>query len=257
VPRTQNRSKTSIRYCAACGYELSPGHEGPCPMCPRFDQLRADFTMPRPSELSAPPRGGGATTGRVDSETWPPTPSEYREILAERRRRLSTEAGKSASPGVIRTPGLVRAHTPGSWPESQRSAPEPDAMAAIPAQSERKTKRKSRDRRAERKRTRARPLEDANLMLPVGPGPSPQGGDSADDALREQPSDPRPAAQAEPEHPLAPWPPSLDAPRVLPMGQQHSRSVRLAWWRIAAFALIIIVMSVLTGAAVSFMLPSP
>jgi hypothetical protein len=255
VPRTQNRSKTSIRYCGACGYELSPGHEGPCPMCPRFNQLRADFTMPRPSELSVLPRGAGGTTGGLDSERWPPTPSEYREILAERRRRLSTDAGKSASPGVIRTPGLVRAHTPGSWPESQHSAPEPDAIAAVPAQSEKKTKRKSRDRRAGRKR--ARPLDDANLMLPVGPGPSPQGADTAADALREQPSDTGPVALAEPEHPLAPpWPPSHAAPRIVPMGQ-HSRSVRVAWWRIAAFALIIIVMSVLTGAAVSFMLPSP
>jgi hypothetical protein len=253
VPRTQNRSNTSVRHCAACGYELSPGHDGPCPMCPRLDQLRADFTMPRPSELSASARSSGATTD-VDSDAWPPTPSEYRVILAERRRRLSADAGTAATRGVIRTPGLVRAHPPGSRPESEHPAPEADAIGVAPPKSEKKDKPKGRNRRAERKRARARRIEDANLLLPVGPGPAPPK-ETATDAPREQSSDPNPPARKHPPPALSS--PSLAAPRILPIRQHHSPPVRVAWWRVAAFALIIIVMSVLAGAAVSFMLPSP
>ncbi len=131
-------------------------------------------------------------------------------------------------------------------------------MAVDPPKSAKKTKRRGRDRRAERKRAGARPIEDANLLLPVGPGPAPPNNRTATDAPREQSSNPDPATPTERKHPPAPSSsPALAAPRILPKRQLHSPPVRVAWWRVAAFALIIIVMSVLTGAAVSFMLPSP
>ncbi len=266
MPRTQNRSRTSIRQCAACGYELSPGHEGPCPMCPRFDQLRVDFTMPRPSELSMPRSRADVGPDRVDAEAWPPTPSEYRAILAERRRRLSAEAGTSSQPGVIRTPGLVRAHTPGSLPERAESlgdeaenrAGAPDAVAVASPRSRKKGKRKGRDRRAGRARARSQSADTATPMLPVGPGPSPPDEDQAPGALQGQPGGHDSATPAEAELPLArPWPIASPAARILPTEPRRSSPLRAPWWRIAAFALIIIVMSVLTGVAVSFMLPSP
>jgi hypothetical protein len=105
VPRTDNRKKRAIRFCGDCGYELAPHHDGPCPMCPRFEQLRMDFAV---ASGMAAPRAGTRPGAPGD---WPPTPSEYRAMLAERRVR-STSSGDSARK-VLRTPGLTQSASHG------------------------------------------------------------------------------------------------------------------------------------------------
>ena len=74
-------------------------------MCPRFEQVRLDFAVPRPSELA----GHRADVLRASPEDWPPTPSEYRALLAERR---GGSAGDLAAGSVIRTPELRQVRAP-------------------------------------------------------------------------------------------------------------------------------------------------
>ena len=106
------RKTAAVRFCGACGYELARVRaDDECPMCARFEQLRIDFTVPRPSELA------GLRTGpdeRLDvnqpvaSEDRPATASEYRAVLAAWRARTASADGGSGGPAatVIRTPSL-------------------------------------------------------------------------------------------------------------------------------------------------------
>ena len=106
------RKTAAARFCGACGYELARVRaDDECPMCARFEQLRIEFTVPRPSELA------GLRTGpdeRLDvnqpvaSEDRPATASEYRAVLAAWRARTASADGGSGGPAatVIRTPSL-------------------------------------------------------------------------------------------------------------------------------------------------------
>ena len=108
MPRTESPNKRSIRFCGDCGYELARDNDGTCPMCRRFEQLRIDFTVPRPSDLTAQRVGDASHLGDVDE--WPPTVAEYRAVLAERRSE-SVLSGEHAAT-VIRTPGMRQSQVP-------------------------------------------------------------------------------------------------------------------------------------------------
>ncbi len=100
MPRTESTKKRSIRFCGHCGYELARDNDGACPMCRRFEQLRLDFSVPRPSDA------GG----------WPPTPAEYRALLAERRSRAAVTG--HPIPTVIRTAAMRQAQVPHPPPDA-------------------------------------------------------------------------------------------------------------------------------------------
>jgi hypothetical protein len=106
VPRTEYRKKRAIRFCGACGYELALDSDGPCPMCPRLDQLRLNSVVPRPSELH---RASARETQRSAAPAeWRPTVAEYRAMLAARRVAFTDESRGR----VIRTPALRQARIP-------------------------------------------------------------------------------------------------------------------------------------------------
>jgi hypothetical protein len=109
VPRTQKKKKRAIRFCGDCGYPLEPDDDGTCPMCPRFQQLRMDFTVPRPSDLHArrsPVSGEDMTAAPGE---WPPTVAEYRAILAGRRTAPSASPSRGR---VIEKPELRQIRVP-------------------------------------------------------------------------------------------------------------------------------------------------
>ena len=85
MPRTEYPKKPAIRFCSACGYELALDNDGPCPMCPRFDQLRLNAVVPIPSELSAHRASARDTQRSAGPAEWRPTLAEYRAMLAARR----------------------------------------------------------------------------------------------------------------------------------------------------------------------------
>lgn len=110
MPRTEKPKKRAIRFCGDCGYELAPDNDGTCPMCPRFEKLRIDLIVPRPSDLAAHRAEVRETDVSAAPDEWPPTVAEYRAILAERRVG-STSADQSRG-RVIRTPGLTHIRVP-------------------------------------------------------------------------------------------------------------------------------------------------
>ena len=136
MPRTENSRRRGIRFCGDCGYELARDNDGACPMCRRFEQLRIDFTVPRPSDLAAE-RAGGALRSTV--EEWPPTVAD-RAVLAERRAASPASLGQHAA-RVIRTPGLMQTHVPpppsgatavGNEDVNSSVVPEPPAQDVAP-----------------------------------------------------------------------------------------------------------------------------
>ena len=98
-------------------------------MCPRFEQLRIDFTVARPSDLAAQRAEARDTHLSAAPDEWPPTVAEYRSILAERRRR-STSADQSRG-RVIRTPGLRQIRGPPP-PGSANAAGDKDWASPVP-----------------------------------------------------------------------------------------------------------------------------
>lgn len=132
VPRTDNRLKRRVRFCGDCGYALAPDNDGPCLMCQRFEQLRLDFVVPRPSALAEQRAAEGDTHASAAPDAWPPTVSEYRTILAGRQAgSTSTDAPQGR---VVRTPGLTHRHVAPA-PEVA-NAPD-DGVAAPPVQHQR------------------------------------------------------------------------------------------------------------------------
>lgn len=115
MPRTDYRRKRANKFCGDCGYELARDNDGTCPMCPRFEQLRLESTVPTPGDLAAHGAEARDTNVAAAPDAWPPTVAEYRAILAERRAR-STPTDQSRG-RVIRTLGLTQTlvpHPPGA-----------------------------------------------------------------------------------------------------------------------------------------------
>ena len=88
------------RFCRNCGYEFQPDDTGECRMCARFEQSRIGFAVSRPSELASrqTPLQEPLDGDDPPSVDWPPTPAEYRAILAERRATTPSADGLSHGP---------------------------------------------------------------------------------------------------------------------------------------------------------------
>lgn len=130
MPRTKSPRKRTVRVCGDCGYELATDNDGSCLMCPRFEQMRLDFTVPRPSDLAAHRPDSRSTDVSGVSDEWPPTVAEYRAILAERRLRSDSPAQPAAT--VIRTAAMRQTQVPP--PPRGATAPDDGALTspAIP-----------------------------------------------------------------------------------------------------------------------------
>ena len=88
------------RFCRNCGYEFARDDTGECRMCARFEQSRIGFAVPRPSELAnrQTPLEEPLEVDDPPSVDWPPTPAEYRAILANRRAGTPSADGQSHGP---------------------------------------------------------------------------------------------------------------------------------------------------------------
>ena len=126
MPRTESPKKRSVRFCGDCGYELASDNDVTCLMCPRFEQLRLDFTVPRPSDLAAHRPGSRNTDVSGVPDEWPPTVAEYRAILAERRLRSDSPAQHAAT--VIRTAAMRQTQVPP--PPRGATAPDDGALTS-------------------------------------------------------------------------------------------------------------------------------
>ena len=177
MPRTEEPKKRAIRICGDCGYELRPDNDGPCPMCERFEQLRIDFAVPRPSDLAAHRAEVRHTDVSAAPDAPPPTAAEYRAILAERRDG-STSAGQSRG-GVIRTPGLTQIRVPpsGSAKKPDEDVPASPVAPRLPGKKEPSStsrkkakgrKGKADGRRAARARARSLSAAEENRPQPTG-----------------------------------------------------------------------------------------
>lgn len=128
----KKKSKKPVaRFCDDCGYELAADSDGNCPMCPRFEQLRMDFTVPRPSELAGLAMHGPKSLDAdlpAGSAERRPTAAVYRGIIAAHRAR-SGSTGESAGT-VIGKRGLRQ---PRAAPK-ERTAPPPDNSTGQPAE---------------------------------------------------------------------------------------------------------------------------
>ena len=123
VPRTESPKKRSVRFCGDCGYELARDNDGTCPMCRRFEQLRLDFIVSRPSDVVTQRLNPGLPDASSIPDEWPPTPAEYRAILAE--RALRSGSAKHAAT-VLRKPALRQSKVPP--PPAGASAPGDGAL---------------------------------------------------------------------------------------------------------------------------------
>jgi hypothetical protein len=197
VPRTQKGKKPAIGYCAECGYPLAPDGDGTCLMCPRLQQMRIGFTVPRPSELGAHrlPVLGTNETAALDD--WPPTVAEYRAILAE--RRVSTSADPSRG-RVIETSELRQIRVrPVSLSEADLDAPAPPVpsrvglAASSPARGvgAKRSKGKRGNRRAARPRAPLPSVDENKPGLALKPSAGQQSADSpVTDDVAAAPDDP-------------------------------------------------------------------
>lgn len=197
MPRTEGPKKRGVRFCGGCGYELARDNDGTCPMCRRFEQLRLDFIVPRPSDLTTQ-RPGSDTDVAVVPDEWPPTVAEYRAILAERRLR-SAALGQGA-PTVIRTPALkqrrvspraqsAKAGDGASAPPAEITPLAKDLASTPPAKAKRQARRgQGKSRRA--KRARVRSSRAAETMTPPATASSSAPVDSGD--VPATPSSPGP-----------------------------------------------------------------
>ena len=149
------RKKAAARFCGDCGYEFARDDHGECRMCARFEQLRDESALRRPKEPAHRPAHSGEAidSGPVPSADWPPTPAEYRAILAARRRSTASPEGQSRGPAatVIGTPAL---------PQPANSGAE-ETATPIAKDSPRPPKKRSTARRNSRPPTVALPDESA------------------------------------------------------------------------------------------------
>ena len=132
--RRKKRKTAVARFCGDCGYELAPDGDGTCPMCAKFAQLRAEFVVPRPSELNNLPTRRFEPIDRglpVDSLETAPTVSEYNTVVAAHRARAGSP-GRSGGT-VIRNPALRR--IPASAQPMAPSHPRRAASRMIPARA--------------------------------------------------------------------------------------------------------------------------
>ena len=269
MPRTEEPKKRAIRICGDCGYELRPDNDGPCPMCERFEQLRIDFTVPRPSDLAAhraDVRHTDVLSAAPDAR--PPTVAEYRAILAERRDG-STPAGQSRAM-VIRTPGLTQIRVPLS---GSANKPDEDVSASPvahrppgkkePSSTSRKKakgrKGKADGRRAARARARSLSAAEENRPPPTGASAAPTSADLP--AAGNSAALPRgPQAQSvvavATESVLTSRQPARPLMRAPPVrrGDPHSRGGAAGPWPVLV---AVVAASALIGAAVSILLGSP
>ena len=273
MPRTEKPKKHAIRICSNCGYKFRPDDDGACPVCARFEQLRIDFTVPRPSDLAAH-RAEVRDTEVAAPDAWPPTIAEYRAMLAERGLG-SAPVGQSRG-RVIQTPELTRirvAPPPGSTsgPDAEELAspvsprpPGKEASSTSPKKAK-KSRKKAKGRKAKAgarraARARARSLSAAREDEPPTTGPS---------AARAPAHLPPTAWSGPPGGPLAesvvtvaaesaptPWQP--DRP---PMEAAPLRRVEFDWPAEAAgpwlAKVAVVAASALVGALVSILLSAP
>jgi hypothetical protein len=99
------------RFCRNCGYEFPRGDTGECRMCARFEQLRAELSIPLPRELAsrhARPEEPLNISDPVPSVERPATTSGGRVVFAAQRGKTASADGRSGAPTatVIRTPAL-------------------------------------------------------------------------------------------------------------------------------------------------------
>ena len=117
------------RFCRNCGYEFQPDDTGQCRMCARFEQSRIGFAVPRPSELASrqTPLQEPLDGDDPPSVDWPPTPAEYRAILAERRARTPSADGQSRGPvlGALALPPPAKSAKEAPTAELAGEAPAP------------------------------------------------------------------------------------------------------------------------------------
>lgn len=200
MPRTEKPKKRAIRYCGDCGYKLAADSDGTCPVCPRFQQLRIDFTVPRPSDLATRRAAFGQTDVSASLDEWPSV-AEYRAILAERWGIGSAVESRGR---VIRTPGLRQAHVPlphrsAEGADEEIPAPPPAESSeldqpATPPTEAKVSKRKGRPRK-DPPSVRARPSSVAEAH-----GAAPTVGSSGGPTAADVPSTNRSAAlPGEPE----------------------------------------------------------
>ncbi len=265
MPRTESRKKRSGRFCGDCGYELARDNDGPCPMCPRFEQLR---TVPRPSDLAAHQIGSRDANHSGHADEWPPTVAEYRAILAERRLKLASEGQHAAT--VIRTPALRQIQVP---PAPRGAAAPGDGALTSPAKPKPQTKdlaspsaKKAKARRGQGEGRRP-PRDRARSSIAVddtAPG-------AIDSSLAPPTSAVVPATPGSPAAPKAveaqsgtavptgnkmlatPRRVTRPLPHAIPMGYRASRSRTGATWRLVALATVLAA-SALIGAAVPLLL---
>jgi hypothetical protein len=266
VPRTEKPNKSAIRVCGDCGYELAPEYAGTCPMCPQFEQLRTEFIVPRPSALAA-------LRARVRemspfAEEWPPTVAEYRAILVKRSGRPESGAG---SPGSVIQPRVLRVlrTTPptGRAKSAEAELLTPPVLPSPPAQGhpspppKRATRRKRGKERRRAARARARSIlaaEENGHAVPrdsaAAPAsvdarateelaPPPIGLEAQSDAARASQRLPRPREVARP------------FPQAVPV-RAALQSRTAATWPSPISVAILVAVSALIGAAVSFLLLS-
>ena len=164
MPRTESPKKRSVPFCGDCGYELARDNDGTCPMCRRFEQLRLDFIVPRPSDFAVHRPGSRNTDVSEVPDEWPPTVAEYRAILAERRLRSDSPGQQAAT--VIRTAAMRQtqvpppprgATAPGDGALTSPAKPKPPAKdQASPSPQKAKARRgQGKSRRAARVRVRS------------------------------------------------------------------------------------------------------
>jgi hypothetical protein len=132
VPRTKNKSKKPVaRFCGDCGYKLAADGDGRCPMCPRFEQLRMELTVPRHGEHASPTthRPTSLEADVPGSAERRPTAAEYRAIIAAHRARSGSTGGSAGA--VIGNRALIQ---PRAAPKEDRTAPPPEDSTGQPSE---------------------------------------------------------------------------------------------------------------------------
>lgn len=263
MPRTDNSRKGAIRICADCGYELALGHDGPCPMCPRFEQLRVDFAMPRPSELAAHRAAlRGAHSGASGDQQL--TPSGYRALLAE--RRLGSVSDGEAHGRVVRTRALTQARVlapPRSEDGTGSDLPPPSRPKKSPGRDPSPRPRKPKGRVGEgasERATRARgSTERAAGEHKSGasrPSSAPLDVDAPGTLEAGQPKrvDQPSIVAVVPEASATPSELARAIPRVMPRTSRSRSANAPAPWRSIVQVAIIVAVAALIGAAVPMLL---
>ena len=167
------RKKAAAPFCGDCGYEFTRDETGECRMCARFEQLRVESAVLRPSELASrqtPSAEPIDISDPVPSIEWPPTPSEYRAILAERRARTPSADGQSREPAatVIGTLALGRPANSGMETPTAGSAGESPASPKKKSTARRKSPSPAPPKKKSTARRKSRP---AAAPSPDGPTP--------------------------------------------------------------------------------------